>query len=245
MTAKGSVRRSLLRPAAFLLLFLLGSLLICASRISYDLAGFIVFGWGASLYWLFIRVSAIVRASEQNRRPGTIITRILLHAAVVVAIYFISGPLVKAYYWAMWDPIGDPYDSGLGWSPPWIPFSVDTLDELQAVPNGAGLVATVRRTRPGLLVGDYVPYFVLVHEVGEKPNARDLVFRYQATEAGIYSPPKISWLGKNNLSITVKSGDVFVITKQRSSIDDVAIRYNIGRTVLNSELNFWERPFPP
>jgi hypothetical protein len=245
MTANSFVQRPLPRAVVFLLLFLLGSLLICASRISYDVAGFIDFVWGAGLYWFFIRASLTARTSEPNRRLATIVAQVLQHAAVIVAIYLLSGPLVKVYYWITWDPIGDSYDSGLGWSPPWVPFSVDSVDELPAVPNGEGLVAIVRRTRPGLDVGDYVPYFVFVLAVGEKPNARDLVFRYQSTEAGIYSPPKISWLRKNRLSIAVESGNVFVITKQRFSIDDVAIRYKIGRTVRNSELNFWERPFPP
>jgi hypothetical protein len=54
--------------------------------------------------------------------------------------------------------------------------------DLPSVPNGTGMVATVRTTAcAGLLLSTVFTTYVYVHKIGEVDNAKSLVFSFDAS----------------------------------------------------------------
>jgi hypothetical protein len=102
-------------------------------------------------------------------------------------------------------------------------------EELPAVSNGAGMVATGHETWcDDVFVHDGATY-IYVHRSGKGESRKSLVFRFgNSVDYGVqYEPPRLEWGDKSTLHISV--GTVEDVTKQVNFIDGVRISYSIGK----------------
>lgn len=214
--------------AAFFGIWLVAIAMLCAARLDVTLAGLAAFAISAIAFCCLRWIGGVVVKS-----PWT--TVVMLTLALVSSLF-----ITRTYYWITWDPIGTE-DDGWGMFPS---IFQDAVHEWDDVPLGNGLVAAMRRTSSGLLSVDFPSsYFVFIHRPGEKDSQNNLIFRYFATERGFDSPPEVTWQLPKSIVVNVAAGDIRTITKERSNVDGVQIRYVFRHPEQSSELSFWQRPF--
>jgi len=258
-----TVQRRLPPVLIFPVGWLLGVLVICLTNANGTVGTLVAIGWGLAcavaaalvaeqrcaqcggefLAWGLARVdprcSDCETAQPARRSALAFIAGLGVATAVFAVIVFGSIYLIRAYDWVTWDPIGEVSDNGWGW------YGCEKND-VQTVPNGSGLVSTVRRTEcPGFFfAGDVtLSYFVFVNVAQQPITRHDLVLRYETTDAGWESPPQVTWTGARGLRIAVGSGDILRVTKQSLSSDGVRIEYAMSAALLPPALKYWQRPF--
>lgn len=223
-------------------LWFIGVALICAWHINLILASIALLIWGCACYWAIPAIWGSKRTtpviSDSSQHPGN---KLGPRVGTFLLIVILSILVPRAYYWMTWDPTGDQFDNGWGWTPVWIPFSRYTIED-KNVPGPNGQVVTIRRAMPGLSDVPAVPFFVFVHSSSEAPSKDNLALRYRSTEQGWNQWPIASWAGAAKVSVRVGSSASSLITKRTNSIDGVQIVYDIDPNV-PEELKFWERPF--
>jgi len=213
-------------------------ILACAVRLDVILAPLVTFVVGASCYTVrsFIEKNTPTAEQVAKRASFAVITRQLV---AYLAILIASILVTRTYYWITWNPIGEARDDG--WTLDEIPPAVD---EFPTVSNGAGVIAQARRTRaPFLFIDTPIPYYVFVHKSNEANGSRNLVFRYDSTDAGWDSPPRITWINDSLLKISVGNGDILQVTRQETQMSGIRIVYALGPSLQPPALRFWQRPF--
>ena len=151
---------------------------------------------------------------------------------IIIGLILIVGSAFFAYegHWVLWDPIrcpGAPLET----------------DDVRAIPNRSGNIATVRRSvcEVGLPAGsDAEYYFVFVHRSGQPISAKNLALRYDTYVSGSDWLPRIEWVHEKTLRITTRSR-IVVISQQRSRIGNTQILYRLPRPEYGTNIAPWQR----
>lgn len=169
---------------------------------------------------LSLRTLPCTHCIEPRSKVASGVLSVIRHLAIGAVI--LAAPLFVLYIAGLAsDPIGDPHELGIGGP------VCDAREEV-SLANGSGYVAELRHTFCdfGFAQGSD-SYYLFVHRSGAENARGNLVLRYVATNRGMTEPPKISWSGPAEVSVSLRSDDVGNLTKKLSNIDGVAIRYAI------------------
>lgn len=116
--------------------------------------------------------------------------------------------------------------------------------------NGSGLIAKLHRVEcvGGVLDPPIRDYFVFVHSAPESDRGTNLVLRYRmgADDTDWTIEPRVTWTSKRTLEIAtsgLESDDYDLPTLDRTSIDDVSIRYVSGGVRVSPDYQYRRAPW--
>lgn len=226
----GSIDNPLLRLIVFPGAWLVAVMAICGLRL--DLPVWIPLAFVIACIGYFFKARA--RYGYKSNRRDPVLLRITAHAGLVVLMFVISAFVPLSYKWLTWDPDGRA--QGAAWGSP----ACDT-SSIAIVPNGAGMVAQVRRTDCSIGIynsGDST-YYVYIHTLGEDGNRQNLVLRYDITQ--VDRQPVIHWQGASVLEVAVGPRAILQVTEMREFMNGVHVKYSLAPAQYRAALTPWQR----